>query len=1057
MRVVSTVLFVALFSMSAWGQFTNGNIVVLQMGDGVATLSSSSAPVSLKEYTKTGSLVQTIALPSSGSSPRFTVTGNSGSEGHLARSADGKYLTIAGYDTVAGVSSFAVAATKRLIARIDASGNIDLTTGITDGGTSAVRSAVMDGTSNTWMATSGGGIRYEQFGNIGTSIQMSSTPTNTRVVRVYNNQLYISTASGAFLGVCSIGSGTPTTSGQTTTLLPGMPTSGTHSPYGFSVSPDGNTLYVADDGSAANGGGIQKWTLSAGTWSKAYTLLNNGTTAIPSRGLTVDWSGTNPVIYATTSSTPNALIRVTDTGSGSTADTLAASPANTVFRGVDFAPSNGAAFIATTGGPLAFGNVAVGTPSAEQTFTVRGGNLTADITITAPSHFEISTTSGSGFGSSLTLTQAGGAVNTTTIYVRFNPVTYGAASDNISVASTGVTSQNIGVSGTGIQAGFTLSSASMNFGNVILTQNKKDSVYVKNSGTTGLNISAVASDNSLFTVDPTSATLNTGDSVWFRVTFAPTAVGSQSGNIVFTHNASSSPDTVKVTGAGINAPPPSISGITRSTRVPNAGDSVIVSAKVTDLFGLSAVRLLYYVNDVADSVNMALTDTLFTAKIPGNVNQNGYRIEYRIRAISTNGGDSLTAKVAANAYFAGISPMSLDGIKKTDANLLNLYKGYYFRVAGVINGPNYQASNLSQYVQDSVGALNLYKYGAAAQAFSFGDSVIVIGKLDQYRGNSEITPDTVSTDVQKVASGKKVRPIDLTVSQFNANPELYESRLIRLNGLMKRYDTQAWGANTTLVMYGGSQTDTLIMYINSGVDAAAAGEPGYPIKVTAIAVQFTSPGSATIGPYEILPRYQTDFAPALLAPGLSSPQGTTGEPRRATLRWRVCLGALTYRVQVAKDNAFSTLVLDTIVNAPDTTVRLGNPLDAKTAHYWRVAVVDTDGVVSDYSQSATFTTGVGLDGVNDEGALPREFALLQNYPNPFNPATTIGFALPRESHVRIAVYDILGQEVAVLIDGVMRAGYQRVTFNANRFASGVYFYVMRAGDRVFKQKMLLMK
>src|SRR5207249_1538037 len=144
------------------------------------------------------------------------------------------------------------------------------------------------------------GVRYTTLGAT-SATQVNSTTTNVRVVNIFNGQLYMSAASGTFLGVGTVGTGTPTTGGNTPTLLPGMPTTGTHSNYDFWFK-DANTLYVADDGTSANGGGIQKWVQSGGTWSLAYTLAC-GTglsgSAVGARGLAgaLDGSG-NAVLYA---------------------------------------------------------------------------------------------------------------------------------------------------------------------------------------------------------------------------------------------------------------------------------------------------------------------------------------------------------------------------------------------------------------------------------------------------------------------------------------------------------------------------------------------------------------------------------------------------------------------------------------------------------------------------------------------------------------------------------------------------------------------------------------
>ena len=331
--------------------FVPGNLVVVQVGTGAAPLSSSATAASLLEFTALGSLMQTINLPTavSGLNQPLTLSGTATSEGFLTLSVNGQYLTMAGYAAVPDTASpqtSTPSAVNRVVGRIDLLGSIDTTTALNDAyNGSNIRSAVSSDGFNIWTSGNGGsgqgasaGIRYTTFG-ASTSVQLNSTSTNMRLVNSYNGQLYAASSTGTLLGVSTVGTGMPTTSiGGAPTALPGMPTTGTHSAYDFWFR-DANTLYLADDGSAANSGGIQKWTLSGGTWSLQYTLLNNGTTTTGCRGLagTVDGSG-NAMLFATTSvaTSANTLISVTDTGAGAVATVLATAPANTAFRGVEY-------------------------------------------------------------------------------------------------------------------------------------------------------------------------------------------------------------------------------------------------------------------------------------------------------------------------------------------------------------------------------------------------------------------------------------------------------------------------------------------------------------------------------------------------------------------------------------------------------------------------------------------------------------------------------------------------------------------------------------------------
>jgi photosystem II stability/assembly factor-like uncharacterized protein len=89
--------------------------------------------------------------------------------------------------------------------------------------------------------------------------------------------------------------------------------------------------------------------------------------------------------------------------------------------------------------------------------------------------------------------------------------------------------------------------------------------------------------------------------------------------------------------------------------------------------------------------------------------------------------------------------------------------------------------------------------------------------------------------------------------------------------------------------------------------------------------------------------------------------------------------------------------------------------------------------------------------------VPSAFKLYQNYPNPFNPATTIRFDVPEESKVILKVYDILGREIATLVNEVKHAGNYKISFNASDFASGVYFFRLQAGGFINTKKMILLR
>jgi hypothetical protein len=164
-------------------------------------------------------------------------------------------------------------------------------------------------------------------------------------------------------------------------------------------------------------------------------------------------------------------------------------------------------------------------------------------------------------------------------------------------------------------------------------------------------------------------------------------------------------------------------------------------------------------------------------------------------------------------------------------------------------------------------------------------------------------------------------------------------------------------------------------------------------------------------------------------------------PKKFT--WYSAPTATRYHMQIAVGLNFkvSDIIVDTFT--VDTAIAILDTLVEYTTYSWRVAAGNIGGS-SAYS-TALFTTG-GPDGISGVGnEIPKEIALLQNFPNPFNPTTTIEYALPRNGHARIDIYDLLGRRIRTLVDRGEVAGSYKVVWDGKNsgeqsVASGVYFY-----------------
>jgi Leucine-rich repeat (LRR) protein len=190
----------------------------------------------------------------------------------------------------------------------------------------------------------------------------------------------------------------------------------------------------------------------------------------------------------------------------------------------------------------------------------------------------------------------------------------------------------------------------------------------------------------------------------------------------------------------------------------------------------------------------------------------------------------------------------------------------------------------------------------------------------------------------------------------------------------------------------------------------------------------------------------------------AAPKNLSGVPgdSSVTLTWHSVsdTGLIYYRVYM--DTMANPLsVIDSTSDYADTSLTISGLRDNST-YFCRVTAVDNHNNESAFSNEIQVTlepSNIGDDGM----AIPKQFKLEQNHPNPFNPQTTIGFVLPRASHVRLELFDLLGRKVAVWLDEFRKAGHHSITVNSNDLSSGVYLYRLTAGSYQQARRMVLLR
>jgi hypothetical protein len=275
--------------------------------------------------------------------------------------------------------------------------------------------------------------------------------------------------------------------------------------------------------------------------------------------------------------------------------------------------------------------------------------------------------------------------------------------------------------------------------------------------------------------------------------------------------------------------------------------------------------------------------------------------------------------------------------------------------------------------------------------------------------------------------------------------------------------TLLWSGVETATAYQVQVTDASD-FSSPAIDANTGGSTFYNASGLSYGTQYywrvRAISGLGAGDWSEVWSFTTRIAPPPAASLLLPEDGATNVATSVDFSWEEADRAVTYHLQVSTNDDFSSLAYND--DNIDVTEAIVSGLANDTQYYWRVRGNNSTGN-GDWSPIWSFTTDVISSVSRFTNEIPEEFGLAQNYPNPLNPTTTIRFALPVVSTVRLEVFNMLGQRVTALIDGeTLGAGIYEARWDGNddmgrQVSSGTYIYRVHAGDYVEVKKMIYMK
>jgi hypothetical protein len=641
--------------------------------------------------------------------------------------------------------------------------------------------------------------------------------------------------------------------------------------------------------------------------------------------------------------------------------------------------------------------------------------------------------------------------------VTFLPTSYGPKNGNIIFThNASSTPDTVPVKGFSPEPLFLADPSVIAFGNVNLTTSRVETVQVHNPGAAPLSITVVGSNSSEFHVSPTNAgPVAPGDSTPFAITFAPITLGAKSGSILFVHNATSSPDTVLVSGTGVQ---PEFSVSPGHVTFDSTGvtiavvESVLVSNPGTAILHIDSVRsdnALHFSVAPAGPLTLApLANRKFAITFrPLSIGPLAANIIFYHDAPTTP--DSVTAAgIGVPLLFLTMPPETLaakDPIKGRFLKAVKRGKHLYPTWANLMEETVAQGGfQPGASESDSAGGLrigisSMVKTNPSNPAnpkwkpvkdFAAIHCWVRIGTWDFKKGvgkSASKIPGTLENKTFKHAGSLgAARGLDSTGAPGITGRKKLVKQLTKLDP--KKTSNKLYAE---LIALKFSIAASQLGKTPNGFDALVYVMPGSPFNGYSL-------------------RKLSRKADTLMTYWRSGP---TNQPLYDSLF------AALYRI-----NRAFTGKLDTVSFEGPTTLVLKGKGDLALVPFLS-AGTEPAGILQRTSSATETEEDMDIEDPDGEG-IALETKLYQNYPNPFNPTTTIGFRLIEPLQVSLTVYDLLGRQVATLLDREeLEEGFHEVEFDATGLATGVYFCRFHtqslepglAGETINVRKLLLLK